>query len=246
MNMTTQSQMGEMPANIVMVDQYAVGETSATQTQMTKTPKKMKISFSMMGQEMNLDSDNPKDLEGQFGAPIKEAMKQRQEFTVDATGQVTAVKTENKKQSGEAGGMGMMMPGMNMAAVAVSAGQPSIFKILPDRAVAKGDTWTDSATVEGNRSKNVYTVKDITANDIVLDYTGESNTKAKQSMMGMTADVATETKSAGTVTLDKTTGLLKQKVITGTTESTISASGQEMNTTTKTNIVITAKALSGL
>lgn len=243
MNMTTQSMMGEMPANIIITDQYAVGEVAADQIQLTKTPKRMKLSMSMMGQDMNIDSDNPKDLEGQFGGPIKELMKQKQEFTVDATGLVTAVKADEKKKktSEQAGMMGMMMPGLSNGAIA-TAGQPSIFKILPSREVAKGDTWTDSVTTEGNKSITVYTVKDITETEILLDYNGTAKTKTTQSAMGMSADVAADITSSGAITLDKATGLMKQKTLTSTTETNMNMNGNQMSSTTKTTAVTTVKA----
>ena len=243
MNMTTQSQMGEIPVSIAMTDSYTVGATSAEGTQLTKTPKRVKFSVNAMGQDMSADSDNPSDLKGQLGEPVKQIMKQKQEFTVDATGLVSNVKESEKKDKTD-GGMGsMMMPGMNTASVMAVAGQPSLFKILPSRDVAKGDTWTDSINTEGNKNKTVYTVKDITANEVLLDYTGESDTKTKQSQMGMSMDVTAASKNTGTITLDRATGLLKQKTMTSNTESSMSVGGQDMNMTSKMTVVMTVKPL---
>lgn len=243
MNLSTQSPMGEIPVSMVMTDNYTVGETSADSTQLTKTPKRVKFSVNAMGQDMNADSDNPGDLQGQLGEPIKQIMKQKQAFTVDATGLVTSVKTDAKKDKEDGGTMSMMMPGMGGASVMAITGQPSLFKILPAREVAKGDTWTDSVNTEGNKSKTVYTVKDITAGEILLDYTGESNIKTKQSAMGMSSDITAQTKNTGTITLDKATGLLKQKTLTANTESSVNAGGQDMNMTSKMNVVMTVKTL---
>lgn len=243
MNINTQSMMGEIPASVVMTDTYTVGETTTDGTQLIKTPKKVKFSVSAMGQDMSADSDNPKDLEGRLGGPIKEIMKQKQEFTVDATGKVTAVKADDKRKKEDAGMMGMMMPGMTAGATVAVVGQPSLFKILPDREVSKGDTWTDSVNVEGNKSKTIYTVKDITDKEIILDYTGDGTSKTTQSAMGMSADVSATTKNSGTVTLDKTTGLLKQKTVTANTESNMSMNGNDMTSTTKITAVTTVKVL---
>jgi hypothetical protein len=243
MNINTQSMMGEIPASVVMIDTYTVGETTADGIQLTKTPRKVKFSVSAMGQDMSADSDNPKDLEGRLGEPIKEIMKQKQEFTVDATGKVTAVKTDEKKKKEDAGMMSMMMPGMNAGATVAVAGQPSLFKILPDRDVNKGDTWTDSVNVEGNKSKTVYTVKDITDKEIILDYTGDGTSKTTQSAMGMSADVSATTKNSGSVTLDKATGLLKQRTMTAATESSMTMNGNDMSSTTKMTVVTSVKVL---
>lgn len=244
MNMTTQSQMGEMPMTIVSTEQYAVGEAGAGQFQLIKTPKRIRFNASMMGQEMGVDSDKPGDLEGQFGGPIKEMMKQKQEFTVDATGKVVSVKADDKKKKPEdAGMMGMMMPGMSAGNGVPVVGGPSFFKILPDRDVVKGESWTDSANADGNTSRTVYTVKDITDSEILLDYAGDVETKTTQSAMGQTADVNTNGKVTGTITLDKATGLLKQKTMTSDTEANVSVGGQQMSMRTKTTSVSTVKNL---
>ena len=243
MNVNTQSMMGEMPASIVSTDTYTVGETSANGTQLIKTPKKVKLNVSAMGQEISADSDNPKDLEGRMGGPLKEILNQKQEFTVDETGKVTTVKADAKKKKEDGGMMSMMMPGMMAGPTLAVAGQPSLFKILPDREVSKGDTWTDSVNVEGNKSTTVYTVKDITDKEIILDYTGDGTSKTTQSAMGMSVDVAATTKNSGTVTLDKATGLLKQKTMTANTESNMSMNGNDMTSTTKITAVTTVKVL---
>lgn len=243
MNLNTQSPMGDIPVSMVMTDNYTVGETSADSTQLTKTPKRVTFSVNAMGQDMKADSDNPGDLQGQLGEPIKQIMKQKQAFTVDATGLVTSVKADAKKDKEDGGTMSMMMPGMGGASLLAVTGQPSLFKILPAREVAKGDTWTDSVNTEGNKSKTVYTVKDITPNEILLDYTGEGNTKTKQSAMGMSNEVTAQTKNSGTITLDKATGLLKQKTLTANTEASVNSGGQDMNMTSKMTVVMTVKPL---
>lgn len=243
MNITTQLPMGEIPVSMVMTDNYAVGETTAESTQLTKTPKRVKFSVNAMGQDMSADSDNPGDLQGQLGEPIKQIMKQKQEFTVDAAGLVTSVKADENSKKDDGGTANMMMPGLNNASVMAVAGQPSVFKILPSREVAKGDSWTDSTNAGGNKGATTYTVKEITDKDVLLDFTGQSTLKTSQSMMGMTADVTGSTKISGTVTLDKATGLLKQKTFTSNTDSVINASGQEMNTTSKITVVMTVKPL---
>src|SRR5438067_515349 len=97
-NMTTQSMMGEMPGTVLIIETYTVNDVAADNVSITKAPKKIKVSFSMMGKDMSLDSDNPNDLNGQFGQPVKELMKQKQEFTIDASGKVTAVKEDQKKK----------------------------------------------------------------------------------------------------------------------------------------------------
>jgi len=244
MDMTTSSMLGESKANVINIDEYAVAAAGPTTATLQKAPKKMKLSFSLMGKDYTVDSDNKQDMEGQFGDPIKQIMKQKYEFTVDANGKITDVKSDNKKADEGAGMLGMMMPGMNGAAAVPKAGNPSVFKFLPDgREVGKGDSWTDSISTADNQSKTIYTVKDITDNEIVLDFTEDGKVKTKQETMGMSFDVASVTKSTGTITLDKATGILKQKTATTDTESNMNMGGREMNSTMKMTAVTTVKSI---
>jgi hypothetical protein len=244
MDMTTSSMLGESKGNVVNVEEYTVANASPSASTLQKAAKKIKLNFSLMGKDYTLDSDNKQDLEGQFGAPIKQILQQKFEFTVDANGKITNVKSDGKKADEGAGMLGMMMPGMNASAAVPVAGNPSAFKFLPDgREIGKGDTWIDSVSTADNQSKTTYTVKDITDAEILLDFVEEGKVKAKQAAMGMNLDVTSTSKSSGTITLDKATGILKQKTATTDTESNMSMGGQEMSSTMKMTAVTTVKSI---
>ena len=244
MNMTSSSMLGESSGNVINIDEYAVANTSAQETTIQKAAKKMKLSLSLMGKDYTIDSDKKEDMEGQFGAPIKDILHQKFEFSVDANGKITKVKADEKKSEANSGMMGMMMPGMTAAAAAPKVGNPSFFKFLPDsREVGKGDTWVDSVNTVDNQSKTIYTVKDINDSEVILDFTEEGKGKATQSAMGMSIDVTSTSKSTGTITLDKTTGILKQRTATTDTESNMNMGGREMSSTMKTTAVTTVKSI---
>ena len=244
MEMINSSMLGESKGNVLNIDEYTVASASAAASTLQKTPKKMKLNFSLMGKDYSLDSDNKQDMEGQFGEPIKQIMQQKYEFTVDANGKITDVKSDSKKKDEGAGMLGMMMPGMNAMAAVPKAGNPSAFKFLPDgKEVGKGDTWTDSISTKDNQSKTVYVVKDVTDSEIVLDFSEEGKAKTKQEAMGMSLDVTSSSKSTGTITLDKATGILKQKTATTDTESNMNMGGREMSSTLKLTAVTTVKSI---
>jgi hypothetical protein len=245
MNITSTSMLGESTGNVITVEEYAVANTSATETTLQKAVKKMKLNFSFMGKDYVVDSDNKADMQGQFGEPIKQILDQKHEFTIDATGKITSVKSDSKKKNEEGGNMlSMMMPGMNASSVAPKAGNPSIFKLLPEgREVLKGDTWADSVNTADNQSKTVYTVKDITESEVILDYAEEGRVKSTQSTMGMNIDVQSTSKTTGTITIDKASGQLKQRTAVTTTDSNMNLAGREMSTTAKTTSVTTVKAI---
>lgn len=242
-NTTAETPMGDNTGSTVGIDVYEVKDVTANGATIERSKKKMKLSFSMMGQEKTIDSDKPEDLEGTFGEPIKEMMNTKDEFTVDANGMITAVKGDNKKKANNNGMAAMLTQQLNPGAAVLKPGIPSFFKFFPNSEVDKGDSWTDSLSAEGTSTKTVSTVKDITGNEILVDYIGNGTIDAKKEMMGMSVDVKGNSKSNGTVTLDKTTGLIKQKTDTMLIDTTANLGGQEMNIKTKMTSVITVKVL---
>lgn len=239
-NIQAQSMMGPTSGNVTVAEVYAVNEVTPSGTTLVKAPKGIKIAFTSGSQEIKMDSDNPNDLNGPLGGPIKEIMSQKPEFTINAAGKVIAVKKDNKKgeTSPEAGMMAMMMPGMNLAASIPQEGKPSLFQVLPDREVSVGDSWTDSVSMEGNKSITVYKVKNITDKEIILDFEGTGITATSQSVMGQTIDVNGTSKGTGTVIIDKSTGIMKQKTVTSTTETAMNFAGRDITSTAKTTSVM--------
>jgi hypothetical protein len=243
MNSTTEMMMGESTNSSVGTEVYEVKDIAGTNAVLERSMKKLKLNLSIMGQEKSIDSDNPEDLKGMIGEPIKELLNTKNEFTIDANGKIVAVKGESKKKKDDNGMMGMFMQQMNMGAAAPETGSPSVFKILPDYEVGKGDTWADTVAAAGNVIHTSYTLKDITDAEILLDFTSNGKIDTKQQMMGMSAEVKGTVQSSGAITLDKATGILKQKTVTTKTESAVNMNGQEMNTNSKVTSVITVKSL---
>lgn len=242
-NTTMEMAMGESNSSAVNTEIYEVKDVSGTSTTLEHTVKSIKLDLSLMGQEKKIDSDNPDDLKGMVGEPVKELLKTKNEFIVDATGKVTDVKGEAKKKTGGNAMSGMMMQQMNIGSAVPKVGNASIFKILPDHEVGKGDSWTDSLDDASAKTIIKYTITDITDTDIMINFTSDGKIDTQQNMMGMNIDVKGTIKSTGTITLNRTTGILKQKIASTTTETASNLGGQEMNTTSKMNAVVTVKTL---
>jgi hypothetical protein len=245
MNMTTQMMMGETTGSTVTTEVYDVKEAGDNGATLEKSTKSMKLTFSLMGQEKSFDSDKPEDLKGDLGEPLKKILDTKAEFTVDPTGKIIAVKegTARKKDDNSQNMMSMVLSQMNMSTATPKAGMASLFKLLPGYEVGKGDKWTDTTVVDGKNFRTDYTLKEITESDVILDYVSSGEFATKQEMMGMTLDSKGNLKSNGTITLDRNTGLLKQKTSSNTTESTMNVAGQEMASTAKISTVTTVKVL---
>lgn len=245
LNITGQSMMGPSSGTVTFADTYTVQDVASNGYTLVRTPKNIKMNFSVGSQEFKLDSDNPQDLEGALGQPIKEIMELKPEFTIDANGKIVAVKENGKKKEEDAGSgmMAMMLPGLNAAAGVPKVGNPSVFYVLPEGEIGVGESWKDSVNSDGNSYQSVYKIKGITDKEIVVDFETEGTTETSQETMGMKVDVNAASKVAGTVSIDKASGLIKQKTATNNTETTMNLAGREMTTTNKITSVMNVTVL---
>ncbi len=233
--------------NSTFVQSINVQEASTTATTFEQKVKSMKFDMNMMGQAQSFDSQNSSDLDGKMGTAIKPALDASYIVGIDATGQITTVKPDAADKTAAADNndmMGAMMSQMTQGLMAVpKAGSASMFKILPDKGVQKGDSWTITPpTDSAGKATLTYTVNDITNDEIIVDFTGESATTTKQEMMGMQAEITKKDKTKGTLKLDKATGILKNQSATTTSEGMVNAMGQSIplnNTITTTTTVKT-------
>ena len=208
------------------------------------TIKRVQFEASNMGQSQSFDSDKDADRNGEIGKLLQKNLKSAYTITVDGSGKITSVQqddTASKNKTGaDMGDLVSSQLGMNM--MAPKAGDASAFKILPDKEAGIGDSWTDTASGQGQKRRTTYTVKSITDKDIVLDYTELININTTQQIMpGMDAKIVATDKTTGTVTLDRATGLLKQKTAIMEEEGSMEAQGQTIPVKGKTNITVTVK-----
>lgn len=243
MNISSETMMGAMSGTVNTTDTYLITAVEGNTYTLVKTPKQAKIHLNFGSQEIKLDSDNPEDMNGMFGEQVKELMNQKPEFTIDASGKVIAVKQAAPDNENQSGMMNMMLPGMDMAASLPKKGEPSLFRVLPNREVSVGDTWSDTLKADGNEALTVYTLKEITGSEALLEFKSEGKITATQNAGGMTVDVNAVNRSTGTVTVDKVTGMVKQRTVNNTTESNMNLGGNEMNTTVKTTGTVTISTL---
>lgn len=211
--------------------------------------KRLKVNFEGMGQSQAYDSEKESDRNSEMGKNLEKGLKNKYTMTVDPYGKITAVKADDdnpnkvKDTTGGQDMMGDMMGGLMEGFDLPQVGETTEFAILPAKEVSKGDTWTDSASADKDaKRKASYKVADITANEIVLDYTEDVATKTTKENMGMEVAIDKKDKNTGKITLDRKTGLLKQKTVTTQTSGTASVMGQEIPLDAKSTktVVVTA------
>jgi hypothetical protein len=225
---------------------YDINDVVKEEATIESKIRRIKFDMSMMGREENFDSDNKDDLNSDMGKMIGKALDSKYTLTINPQGVVTNVKEDEsaKKDKADpaAGMMGMMMGGMNTGG-APKVGDPSLFKILPDKAVAKGESWTEDTKDASGTRKTTYTVTDITATEVLLNFVEESTLETKQEIMGNEAAISVKAKSNGTITLDKASGILKQKTFVTNSKENISAGGMTIPSTSKMTTTITVKPI---
>lgn len=227
---------------------YDVNDVTNNTATIESKVKRIKFDMSLFGRNENFDSDNAEDMKDGIGKMMSKSLESKYTMTVDAAGAVNAVKQDDEKnkkaKSADAaeGMMGMMMGRMGMGG-APKAGDATIFKILPNKEIGKGESWVEESNDEAGAKKTNYLITDITETEILIDFTEESTLVTKQQMMGQEAAIDMKAKSNGKIILDKATHLLKQKTFVTTSEETINAAGMTMPSSSKITTTITVKAV---
>ena len=209
---------------------YKVTNTTADNTTLHHEVTRLKFNFEGMGERNSFDSDKEKDMSSTFGKPAKELLSQSFDMITDPSGKVLMVKPEKFEQSPQEDALKVVAA---LIQDLLSVAQPpkkdgnSFFKILPDYEVGKSDTWKDSIENETGKFNNTYTLTDITDSTIIVDVASVSVTKTKTEAMGMEFNTTLNSKATGKITIDKATGIVRQKTLnTESTGTTVGAIGE--------------------
>jgi Family of unknown function (DUF6263) len=247
-SLVTQEAMGqtvEFKIDGSITHVYQVADASGKQATLNHKTKHIGLNMDGMGQTQTFDSDKKEDLDGQMGGPVKEILNKSYEMTIDQSGKVLNVKEDTmhtKKQGDEADMVGNILSKLGSALDAPVAGEASFFKILPAKELKKGDAWLDSTDAPGGKEYIHYKLADVTPSEILLDYTSNSNSDIKSDMMGMEATTHMVNNSKGKITINRVSGILKNKTAETESEGTVDIMGQSIPIKTKTNLTINVKS----
>ncbi|HWJ91021.1 MAG TPA: DUF6263 family protein [Flavisolibacter sp.] len=207
--------------------------------------KRLVFTVDGMGQKQSFDSEKDDDRKGQMGKILEKSLKNKFTMTVDPNGKIVDVKKDddNPNTAGnEADAMsGLIASQLGFNFTVPKPGDMSVFRFLPSKETGKGEMWTDSSSIEGQKRKTVYTVNSFAGNDVLLDYTEDVDVNSTQEVMGTSANIKSTDKTKGQITLDKNSGLLKQKTATVETKGTLEGQGMTIPTTATTTITVTVK-----
>ena len=224
---------------------YTVTNTTEDNSTLNHKMKRITFVFDGMGQKRNFDSDNPKDMSGQFGKPIKEVLGKSYNIIVDPAGKVMMAMPEKVESSNDDMLMivGSMLRDILGTVQPPKKGEASFFKIFPDKDVNKGDSWTETRNDSSGRSTTIYTLSDITDSTLVVDFKGNSSTVTKAEIMGMETTTNLNNTTTGKIIVDKTTNIIKEKNSVTDSKGTTDAMGGSVPVTSKTTINIKVSPL---
>lgn len=238
MEMMGQSMDTKIDATITR--SFDVEDVSANGSLIEHKMKRMQMNFeSPMAGSQAFDSENEKDMAGEGGKALEKALKNKYTLTVDETGKIKEVKpdAENPNKPGVedndmmSDAIGQVGEGMGLP----KAGDKFEFRILPEKAVAKGETWKDSSA----NGLAVYTLTDITEDHYIVDYVENNSIERTTENQGMEIKISSKEETNGKIIVDRATGIMKEKTSTTTSEGVMEMMGQSMPLSTKVQRTVT-------
>jgi hypothetical protein len=227
---------------------YKVTNVTDDNTTLNHAVQRIHFSFDGMGQKMKFDSKEEKDLNGQFGKPVKDILEKKYDIIIDPTGK-TLMAVPEKVQLAETEGRMAILTGMLKEVLDLvqppQKDKASFFAILPDKEVGKGDTWTSTTETAGGRIDAAYVLSSISDSAILVDFVESSVTVTKAEMMGSEIRTTMNNKSTGKIILDPVTFIIREKTISTESNGTAESSFGNMPVTSKTTTVITVKPVAG-
>lgn len=226
------------------IHSYKVTNITPGSTTLHHEAQKIAFNFEGMGQKRSFDSDDEKDMAGQFGEPAKNILSKKFDVTIDQSGRVLAVRPEKKDSAKVDERLTLVMNMLKDITDVVyppKKGEPGFFKVLPPAEKMIGESWIDSLQNETGKFKTTYTLSGITDSTILVDFTGTATTVVKAMMMGRETITTMNGTSNGKIILDKATGIVKEKIITTESNGNTVAMGGTVPVTAKTTITIHVK-----
>ncbi|MEQ1678415.1 MAG: DUF6263 family protein, partial [Chitinophagaceae bacterium] len=203
------------------------------------------FSFDGMGQKMNFNSAIEKDLNGSFGKPVKELLEKKYDLIIDSNGTALMAVPEKAELTQADNRMAIitsMIKELTELVQPPQKGKASFFQVLPPgKPVEKGDAWTETYQNTSGKFETAYAITEVNDSVIVVDFAAKSVTVTKAEMMGSETITTLNNKSSGKIILDRTTGIMREKVINTDSNGNTEAAFGTLPVTSKTSTLITVK-----
>lgn len=225
-NQQAMGQVIDFNVNATALHTYKVTNATEENTTLNHQVKHVTFSFDGMGQKRKFDSRVEKDLNGQFGKPVKELLEKKYDMIIDTSGKVLMAMPEKVTISTGDSRMAMitnMLKDVFDLVQPPQKGKGSFFAILPTKETGKGQPWTESYVNDQGKFDAAYTISEINDSTIIIDFATSSLTVSKAEMMGSETVTTMNNKSTGKIIVNAITGIMIEKNMvtesTGNTET---------------------------
>jgi hypothetical protein len=228
-----QGQTMESKANITSTYKIDVKNKAGENYNLTNTLSHINMSMSMMGQDINFDSDSTNDMKGEFGSALKDYVNQPKDLTVDNSARVVSADSTDTSATGIAKRLNLAQTGY---------GTQLAFLPLPENPKV-GTSWTENTNSDGMSRTTNYTIKDISGDVATIAFTGTDSVETTMEQQGMEIKTKTHGNVVGEEKVDIKTGVIQSGSSTGDASGTVSAMGQDFPMKTKITSTTTVKEL---
>jgi hypothetical protein len=223
----SQEAMGQtmdIPMDVALYTTLEVKGANPAGYDMASTTNRMTLVMSMMGQDVNYDSDKKEDRDGQLGEAVNGQINQTTTFKINSFGKVvegSVVKPEAAKNIAADGNPMLSMLGLGDNGIPVS---PAIGKFSSNTEIKSGASFTDTSSSDAGKAKTsmTYTLQEVKDGVARFSITGNTSLVKEMETQGMQLTVNTTSKLTGEMLIDVATGLLIKTTIntaiTGNTE----------------------------
>jgi hypothetical protein len=207
--------------------------TSHTELELTLTLSKLKSTISMMGQEMNYDSEK-KDNEEEMEKALSKNINKPNIIKLDKNANEIADESKAKiNLDKDAGTIEELIGNYNSVTSKIFI-LPSIYNVE----LKENNSWTDSSESKSNNLNNknifVYTIKKIETDLISIEKVGNTSTYGTITQQGTEMQITGTTTYSGEIVIDKSTGLIKKETTTSTIKQNAEIIGSTIQVTGKT------------
>ena len=221
--------------------EYSVTNATVESTTLHHKLNSISFLFDGMGTKRSFDSGKERDLNGQFGKPVKELLSKSYDIIIDSTGKVLLAQPEKidyPEMDDRFLIIGNMLKDVFDLVQPPAKSTTSYFAILPPGGVSVGQSWTENYENAHGKFENKYYLSSITDSVIVVQISGTSSTTTAAKFMGNDTRTIMNNKSNGTIKIDPLTGIFFEKTLVTESYGTTEGMGSSVPITSKTTISI--------
>jgi len=227
-----QGQTMESKADVTSTYTIEVKDKKAGNYNLTNTLSHLLMNMSMMGQEVNFDSDKKEDMDGEMGSSLKGYINQPKDIVIDNAGKLVSMSTDSAESE--------ILKQLHLASTGY--GSQMAFAALP-RHPKVGSTWSESTDDSTIKRTTNYTIKSIDGNVATVAFTGTMESNVQMEKQGMEISTKSSGKFSGEEKVDVKTGVVQSNNSTTDAKGTVNAMGQEFPVTVNVVSTTTVKAL---